>query len=453
MQSADAQNQSADKLETFIPFRRQDIIEMCLAEERLSAEDTQKFREFANILSALQHFEMLSELEQLKQCYAPFNPDAIERTTSQSADWKSPTPAKAKELSDAFRSMLQRMSYAELSDQDIARALKEETWVHVSTDVNLEDFEELIVCYRGKSTQKIKTKKWYVFDTDVDVPVYHRVAILVRFKNEEYFKSRKSNTSALQVASMNFTPGKAYIFHYKDIPQMDLELVFPNVVIGMNWFDKLVVGVPAAAAAVGAFAKLAPQMLVILGALLFYTLGRDWALAWTGTKESDVNDIMPVLAATFAIATVLGTLLFNQYYAVIFKQLQFQKTVSDTLFFRNLENNRGALCAFTDLAEEEETKEMLLAYYFLLTRGNQTATELDQAIEGWLGSQGTSIDFDVSSALTQLEGFASRQTSQQQPLHVVTQTEKTWSASPISEACKLLDDLWDHAYTYANADT
>ncbi|MCA9029579.1 MAG: DUF3754 domain-containing protein [Planctomycetaceae bacterium] len=447
MQSADAPNQSADKLETFIPFRRQDIIEMCLAENRLSAEDTQRFREFANILSALQHFEMQGELEHLKSCYAPFTPDAIERATTQSADWKSPTEAKAKELSDAFRSMLQRMSYTELSDEDIDRALKEETWVHVSTDVNLEDFEELIVCYRGRSTQKIKTKKWYVFDSEVDVPVYHRVAILVRFKNEEYFKNRRSNTSALQVASMNFTPGKAYIFHYKDIPQMDLELLFPNVVIGMNWFDKLVVGVPAAAAVLGAFAKLAPQMMVIAGALLFYTLGRDSALAWTGTKESDVNDIMPVLAATFAIATVLGTLLFNQYYAVIFKQLQFQKTVTDTLFFRNLENNRGALCAFTDLAEEEETKEMLLAYYFLLTRGDQTATELDQAIEGWLGSQGATIDFDVSSALTQLEGFAGRQTSKPQRLNVVRTSDDTWSARPIPEAFKLLDDLWDNAYT------
>ena len=43
------------------------------------------------------------------------------------------------------------------------------------------------------------------------------------------------------------------------------------------------------------------------------------------------------------------------------------KALSDNLYFKNLDNNAGVFYHLIDAAEEEEFKEAVLAYYFLLT--------------------------------------------------------------------------------------
>ena len=42
-------------------------------------------------------------------------------------------------------------------------------------------------------------------------------------------------------------------------------------------------------------------------------------------------------------------------------------TYGDNLYFRNLVNNTGVFYSLIDAAEEEESKEAFLAYYFLHT--------------------------------------------------------------------------------------
>ena len=63
----------------FIPFRKADIVTMCVDEAGWTADETEQFREFSRILDALFHFEYHRNLETLKNCYAPFNPDADTR--------------------------------------------------------------------------------------------------------------------------------------------------------------------------------------------------------------------------------------------------------------------------------------------------------------------------------------------------------------------------------------
>ena len=43
------------------------------------------------------------------------------------------------------------------------------------------------------------------------------------------------------------------------------------------------------------------------------------------------------------------------------------KALADSLYFKNLDNNAGVFHHLVDAAEEEEFKEAVLAYYFLLT--------------------------------------------------------------------------------------
>ena len=53
------------KPEAFIPFRRRDLIEICLKDQRLDAEMTNQFREFCQILAAYFHFRAHATLEPL----------------------------------------------------------------------------------------------------------------------------------------------------------------------------------------------------------------------------------------------------------------------------------------------------------------------------------------------------------------------------------------------------
>lgn len=64
----------------FIPFKKVDIVEMCINDARLSPGDEESFRGFGRILESLFHFEFHRQLEELKGYYAPFNPDADTRT-------------------------------------------------------------------------------------------------------------------------------------------------------------------------------------------------------------------------------------------------------------------------------------------------------------------------------------------------------------------------------------
>ncbi|MHC4506686.1 MAG: hypothetical protein ACYTFI_25620, partial [Planctomycetota bacterium] len=63
----------------FIPFRKADVIDMCLADGVLADPEKKSFGEFAKILGALFHFEYHERLETLKDSFVPFNPDADAR--------------------------------------------------------------------------------------------------------------------------------------------------------------------------------------------------------------------------------------------------------------------------------------------------------------------------------------------------------------------------------------
>ena len=65
---------------------------------------------------------------------------------------------------------------------------------------------------------------------------------------------------------------------------------------------------------------------------------------------------------------------------------KYQGTLVTNLYFNSLDNNQGVIHHLIDQAEEEECKEALLAYHFLLTEpeaGRDEAT-LDARIERFL---------------------------------------------------------------------
>ena len=110
------------------------------------------------------------------------------------------------------------------------------------------------------------------------------------------------------------------------------------------------------------------------------------------------------------------------------------QALTRNLYFKNLDNNSGVFHRLADDAEEEETKEALLAYYFLLVSPVPLAgNELDRQIEGWFETRwGCSIDFEVSDALRKLRA-----------LGLVEESGGKLKAVSIEQGIAILDRRWD----------
>uniref|UniRef100_A0A0C1RKW9 Uncharacterized protein n=1 Tax=Tolypothrix bouteillei VB521301 TaxID=1479485 RepID=A0A0C1RKW9_9CYAN len=100
--------------EAFIPYRRTDIIELCLQDGQLDAADVEKFKDFCQILSAYYHFRFHKTLEIIKDNYVPFNPSAdVQSLTQPSFDRYDAMESKVVE---AFHYILERANYIPLPE-------------------------------------------------------------------------------------------------------------------------------------------------------------------------------------------------------------------------------------------------------------------------------------------------------------------------------------------------
>lgn len=434
--------------EAFIPYRRCDLIELCVKDGQLPTTDIQKFQHFCSLLSAYYHFHFHSYLETLKANYTPFDPD------SDTQSIREPSPEERmvmeSQLVADVNKILERANYIPLPKARLRRAFKERSLIALRTSVDFNDFDQMVCYYRGDTYKPTLVKKIFR-KIEKNVHVFERVALLIKFKNKNYFTNKD-----IKIESLNFTPGKAYVYLYKNIPQFDLEFLFPNVKTSMTWKDRLLFGIPAIGAAIPLILRILPQLLLVIGAILLVTVGPSQLEALKPT-EKEVRNIMPILVATLSLIVTLGGFAFKQYTSYKSKQIKFQKNVTETLFFKNIASNASVFGALIDAAEEEECKEIILVYYHLLTsKDNLTAEQLDDRIEDWMNDKfGTRIDFDINGPLRNLEairGKIVKDNEEQRLVHEVPLLKRDAQGKcyilPLDDALAVIDHIWDNAFRY-----
>lgn len=434
--------------EAFIPYRRSDLISLCLEDGELKNTDVPKFRSFCELLSAYYHFQFHSSLEKLKDNYAPFNPDADTKFISE------PTPHQQAEMAHQlvadFETLLERANYVPLSPTSLQRALQEKSLLELNTQVDFKDFDYMVCYCRGDTYKIISTEKFFrKFKQKVDV--FERVALLLKFKDSAYFINKKNK------AQLGFIPGKMYVYLYKNIPKFDLEFIFPNVKISMTWKDRLLLALPAIGAAIPLVAKVLPQLLLIIGVILFVTFG-PVDIKQLKVSEHAVRNIMPVLVAMLSLVVTLGGFAFKQYTSYKNKKIKFQKNVAETLFFKNLASNAGVFQSLSDAAQEEECKEIILVYYHLLTsKIPLTPEQLDDRIEAWMSEKfGTMIDFDINGPLRNLEAIQGRisldgseSVSNSSVSLLRIDPQGNCHVLGLDEALEVVDYVWDNVFLYS----
>jgi Protein of unknown function (DUF3754) len=149
------------------------------------------------------------------------------------------------------------------------------------------------------------------------------------------------------------------------------------------------------------------------------------------------------LVALGAALAAVGGFLVRQYTKFKNRKIQFMKALSESLYFRNLDNDAGVFHHLLDAAEEEEVKEAVLAYHFLRAAGwPLTAAELDQRIEDWFVQKwDASFDFEVDDGVGKLRR-----------LRLIDDGgEGRLTAVPLDEANRRLDQTWDDLFAYSSS--
>ena len=229
---------------------------------------------------------------------------------------------------------------------------------------------------------------------------------------------------------MGFEPSSTIVKLFQNVPKADLEMLFPNSEVRMRPIDKVIIGSSALiGGAVVLVTKLGASLLLLFALFAFWGGFRDEAV--TMTQQHFI---------TLAIGIgVFGSFVFKEWSKFKNRKIKFMKALSDNLYFKNLDNNAGVFHTLIDAAEEEDTKEALLAYTFLLkSEKGLSAQMLDEQIETWFKTKyKCELDFEISDALEKLTR-----------MRLVTRTNYVYSAINLDHAKTILDERWDNLFQY-----
>jgi hypothetical protein len=408
-------------VERFIPFRKQDIIQMC-SQELSNETSAISFNQFCQLLSSVIHFNYHEQLETLKNNYAPFDPNA---DTQQLKNFSLVHREQCKDnFAKHFAKTLNAANFEKITEQDVQEALTEESLFKVRLDVEFNDFEQVVFYRRGESQlSETLTSFWGLRKKTINFTNYDRVAIYITFKDKAYFDKKNKQP-------IGFEPSSTIIKLFQNVPKADLEMLFPNSEVKMRPIDKVFIG---ASAIVGGAVVLVTKLgasIILLAALFGFWLG------WR--SESVAMTQQHFITFGLGIGVFTG-FVFKEWSKFKNRKIKFMKALSDNLYFKNLDNNAGVFHTLIDAAEEEDYKEALLAYTFLL-KSNQglNASKLDKEIEAWFRDKyQCKLDFEISDALIKLER-----------MKLITQDNNNYQAIPLTEAKLCLDQHWDSIFNY-----
>jgi len=408
----------------FIPFARADLIDLLDGLDDLPAEDADRFRALATLLSATFHVEFREQLEALKRAYAPFAHDPDTRTVrSYDADERE---AAQQQLLDGLDALLERANFRRIDADEIHQAFAEEALLKIRVEVDLDDFDHMLIFRRGETQ---RTREVVSFGglrrKEVSFTNYEKVLVYVAFKDADHFTDR-----GIDVDDLAFTPGSTVLKLFSDVPKADIESLFPNTRVRMRWVDRLLIGIPAVV-----------SFIIVASTKLLTTIGLLILLAgfYLGVRDEPVQLDQATLITLGAGLGSFGGYLTRQFTKFKARRMEFLKTLADNLYFRNLDNDAGVFHNLIDSAEEEETKEAILGWYFLRSADRPLSmVELDRRIEAWFGQHlDCDLDFDVADGVHKLRR-----------LELVTGDDEGLTAIGAQAALERLDVRWDEVFTY-----
>lgn len=403
--------------EHYIPFNKEFLLEQQL---EAFAEDDQKadsFKKLFDIVEHYYHYESFNLNRNLKQHYALYDPDLSEKERVQFIN-KSDFPI----FKETLLKVLKRGNYYRIDQETLDKAFKESDLIGLKLIIDFNAFKDYELYARGHHKTKEKVKKYFFWTKEVEIEYYDRVLIYLNYSEADYLKAKK-----VKLGKMPIDPGSIALKIFKRVPKNDIETIFPNAIPKMSLKDKLLLWVPCIFGGVSLLsAKVIPALINMYGAYQ------------TGETIDFLNSKTSLNQGLIALG-ILAAYCFRQYNNFINKKIRYSKTLSDSLYFKNVGNNSGAFYSLLNSSEEEALKETILAYTFLHESEKPlTSEELDHEIESWFKTKlNTNLDFDVNDALLKLKSIG-----------LGVETNGKWNVIPLNEALITIDALWDGIFDY-----
>ena len=405
------------KRENFIPFDKEIILQEQIKEHNFNSEQVIQISKLFEILEHYFHYEGFTFNKVIKKNYVFFDPDKIPE--EKLAYNTTPNIAEFKENLSA---VLKRGNYTQLENSVIEDAMVNDDLIGLQLKINFDYFKEYRVYCRGVDTYTEATRHWFFWKREKQLETFERVIIYIEYKDKNYFEDQK-----IKLEKLSFEPSSIILKSFKRVPKNDIETIFPYATPVMSLKDKLLLWIPALGGGIPLITtKVVPPLLAMYA-------------AYKANESLTSNVIKTQLVQGLIALGLIGAYLFRQYKRFLTKKIEFSKMLSDSLYFKNIANNSGVFPAIIDAAEEEELKETILAYTFLLmSKEPITAKELDDNIEEWFKKKfNKDIDFDVEDALKKLE-----------KLRIGFQSNGKWTVIPIENALANVDEIWDSIFTY-----
>jgi hypothetical protein len=412
----------AGKKEKFLRVTRFALLDRLTRPEAWANGGGAECRRFFKYLEFWRQQSYIARLGAIEQDYEPFSPDSDLLVTRKYSP--SERAVMQRRVVEGVQKLLEQANYTRLDPHNLDIIMKASSHYGLELQCDMSVFDELLIYYRGQTSvtgERRSKKKLYMSKEQFEIPTFRRLVVLFKLKPfdvrvREIMASERLDRGPAEklVAKRRGMLGSAisddfiYMKKFKNIPQSDLEMVFPNTQIKFRMFDKVKLGATGGAG---------------LGAGVFGAAGK---IALLSTN--------PVAAAGAAIG--LGGVAFRQAKNVMNQKNQYMITMAQNLYSHSLADNRGVLALLADRAAEEDVKEEMLLYA-LLAKERVHVNEIDQvdeAIESYLQNTfGTAANFDVADALARL--IADGIVSQGADGYLVT--------LPPTAAAKRIDELWD----------
>lgn len=414
--------------EKFIPISRLGLMDRLSKTEQLPLQGNEQAscKNLFRHLSVWRHQTYQKRLSRLKQCYLPFSPDrdtkrVRELGTKQLLDYKEG-------LKFEINVLLQQANFEPIGEQKLEELLQANSAHGLELKVDLGEFDDVLLYARGLETETIEKRvidNLYLFKKTFEIPTYKRLFLLLKLKsvdqriaeimeNRHVSEAKARRINKRQRHGLPDDPKGEYIYLrlFKDIPQEDLEMMFPNTQVQLRLFDKVKLGVTAGGGTVAGIAGAAGKIAAAFAA---------------------ANPI-GLAAAIFGVIGVI----FRQVMSVFNTRTKYMMTLAQRLFFHSLANNRGVLTLMVDRAEEEDIKEEMLLYFFLLRHPMKDEElgqdgKLDQLIEEFLREEfKVIVDFDIEDAFSRLNKDHLLMRGEDNLIH----------ARPPAQACSILERKW-----------
>jgi hypothetical protein len=388
--------------EYFIPLRKGDLLALLLADPALTADERALGRQVAAMVTARLHYDFHRTLEELKEAYAPFDPDAD--THSLNVLPAEERSRRAAVVFDKLGWLLARANFQSLTRPDLEAAMRAASAWGINLRVDFDIFDRLEVFARGAGTDYRTRRPWRKLKRRVRIaiPVFRRLVVMFRLKEPCDDADRDH-------------PDPIYLKVFRNIPRDDIDMLLPATKLRMSLVDRSKIFVPTLSGGVLALVKLVQAILAVatISTLAFVSILGG--------------------SAAFGLRSFHGWLRHKQRY---------QLHLTRSLYYRNLDNNAGVLFRLLDEAEEQEFREAILAWFFLWRRAGSEGWDcetLDAVIETFLTQHlGAHVDFEIGDALEKLARMS-----------MIEAVEGgRWRACAPREALARLDNAWDELFRY-----